>query len=542
VDPKEGLRDQDKVDAFYARQNDTEYDPSRLPALQALRDGQAGAFAIIKMLCHGRCLKSCLRSDISSAAWISAMEALSSIANLPWWTRVWVLQEAILPRGDVIATYGEITVPMWLIEDAGSVLTHHYKGECCQAFWDSLPSSQKQTLYKFARLMGDQRGIREDHNLIREGQIDRLIYLLQRTRHKEATDPRDKVFGLLGLLDGLPNPIDLVPDYKMDVAQLYIDVAVRIMYHSNNLFPILNHELKSTTGTGTGTSSRLPTWTPNWGPQFGNSSDALIIKRLRHFRAWLPCSPGQQPQLLDLTDDYALGVTGLSVDRVTQTTSRPFIRAERDRDIAGTIDELETFFGLDRNPLKLYAGGGFLADAFWRTMVGDLLFDITTDFSGGQLKFSLSQDRPETIVFARPNDADGDMFFLAQMVWKQRPNLALIMPSPPSGELNAGYIARRAEENFWYANDGKVFFRTAKGYIGSGPPDIKVGDCIFLVCGSPVPVVLRRAASSPPLLSLRAFFHPYSRYNLVGYAYVHGVMDGELCATKPQRARKIYLV
>jgi hypothetical protein len=107
------------------------------------------------------------------------MEALGSIANLPWWTRVWVLQEAIMPRGDMMATYGEITAPMWLIEDTGSVLTHHYdKGECCQAFWDSLPSSQKQTLDKFARLIGDQQGIQEYHNIIREDQIDRLIYLL----------------------------------------------------------------------------------------------------------------------------------------------------------------------------------------------------------------------------------------------------------------------------------------------------------------------------------------------------------------------------
>jgi hypothetical protein len=347
---------------------------------------------------------------------------------------------------------------------------------------------------------------------------------------------------LLGLLDGLPNPIDLVPDYTMDVAQLYIDVAVRIMHYSNNLFPILNHEPKSTTGTGTGTGSRLPTWTPYWGRQFGSASDELIVQRLRHFKAWPPCSPGQKPQLPDLVDIYALGVTGLFVDRITQATSRPFIRAERDRDIAETIDELETFFGLERNPLELYAGGGFLVDAFWRTMVGDLLYEINRDFSGGQFKPSLSRDRPERVEFARANDADGDMFLLAQMVWKPRPNLTLIMPSPPSGELNAGYIARRAEENFWYANDGKVFFRTADRYIGSGPPDTNVCDCIFLVCGSPVPVVLRRAASSPPLLSVRASSYPYSRYNLVGYAYVHGVMDGELCATEPRRARQIYLV
>jgi hypothetical protein len=54
--------------------------------------------------------------------------------------------------------------------------------------------------------------------------------------------------------------------------------------------------------------------------------------------------------------------------------------------------------------------------------------------------------------------------------------------------------------------------------------DTRIGDQVFLVFGSPVPLVLRSLPSSMNEI-LGSFVGQW--YNLVGYAYVHGIMDGE---------------
>jgi hypothetical protein len=57
-------------------------------------------------------------------------------------------------------------------------------------------------------------------------------------------------------------------------------------------------------------------------------------------------------------------------------------------------------------------------------------------------------------------------------------------------------------------------FRSKMGYVGLGPPDIRKGDVVCVFLGSDLPHILRKLDQSG--------------YQLVGEAYVHGIMDGEL--------------
>jgi hypothetical protein len=50
------------------------------------------------------------------------------------------------------------------------------------------------------------------------------------------------------------------------------------------------------------------------------------------------------------------------------------------------------------------------------------------------------------------------------------------------------------------------------GYFGLGPGATRAGDLCCIIFGSPVPLILRRADEN---------------YQLVGEAYVHGVMNGK---------------
>jgi hypothetical protein len=53
---------------------------------------------------------------------------------------------------------------------------------------------------------------------------------------------------------------------------------------------------------------------------------------------------------------------------------------------------------------------------------------------------------------------------------------------------------------------------------------VKYSDQVFLVFGSPVPLALR---SLPSILNEILGYSVGQWCNLVGYAYVHGIMDGE---------------
>lgn len=57
-------------------------------------------------------------------------------------------------------------------------------------------------------------------------------------------------------------------------------------------------------------------------------------------------------------------------------------------------------------------------------------------------------------------------------------------------------------------------FTTAKGHIGSGPPEMVPGDLVAYIAGVPVPMIIRRARCG-------------DGYIVIGPSYVQGLMDGE---------------
>ncbi|KAF2811546.1 uncharacterized protein BDZ99DRAFT_277151 [Mytilinidion resinicola] len=68
-------------------------------------------------------------------------------------------------------------------------------------------------------------------------------------------------------------------------------------------------------------------------------------------------------------------------------------------------------------------------------------------------------------------------------------------------------------------NAGRRPFITENGYVGVGPNGLKEGDEAVVVLGAAVPYVLRTESTG--------------RRILIGDAYIHGVMDGELLEGKP---------
>lgn len=71
----------------------------------------------------------------------------------------------------------------------------------------------------------------------------------------------------------------------------------------------------------------------------------------------------------------------------------------------------------------------------------------------------------------------------------------------------------RLEKEIEAANDARSLFRTRKGYVGIGAQSLCPLDEVWLLAGASVPFILRRCDNES--------------YELVGEAYLHGVMHGE---------------
>lgn len=85
-------------------------------------------------------------------------------------------------------------------------------------------------------------------------------------------------------------------------------------------------------------------------------------------------------------------------------------------------------------------------------------------------------------------------------------------------------------ERFEFAYSGRRLLTTAKGYLGMSTESVKVGDVICHIAGATVPYVLRPVASKE------------GTFTLVGEAYVHGAMDGEMVASGDLKFERVTIV
>ncbi|KAK3340003.1 heterokaryon incompatibility protein-domain-containing protein [Lasiosphaeria hispida] len=88
-----------------------------------------------------------------------------------------------------------------------------------------------------------------------------LLELLTRCRFRQASDPRDKVYALLGLEDGEDqdtqvSALGIEPDYRRSETEVYCHTARHLLLHSADL-----NMLGASTAT---TNQTLPSWVPDW--------------------------------------------------------------------------------------------------------------------------------------------------------------------------------------------------------------------------------------------------------------------------------------
>lgn len=153
----------------------------------------------------------------------------------PWFERLWVQQEAKLARHAQVLCGGK-SIDWQVFRNALFCLWHLSQRK-------SLPGDVVERMNRFYIL------IEKTSFLLNE--------LIFHGKARKCTNPRDRVYALLGLLGGRERKLNIEPDYTKTPSQVYQDVVAQYLKNLRRLDPIACCE-PADNGTG------VPTWVPDW--------------------------------------------------------------------------------------------------------------------------------------------------------------------------------------------------------------------------------------------------------------------------------------
>jgi hypothetical protein len=174
---------------------------------------------------------------------------LQRLVDCQWFRRLWVVQEALLSK-EPIVNYHDVSMNLWELWESLRNATHPLIHQ------PKLRSEASNSDFNYTRYLDTLSHIyysfvRPKRNL-NQGDIYDLLWSL---RFCSVTDPRDRVFGVLGLIS---RQTGIKPNYAASLADTYEDAMVSLIEHSDSLelLRLLNNRGERLEG--------LPTWAVDW--------------------------------------------------------------------------------------------------------------------------------------------------------------------------------------------------------------------------------------------------------------------------------------
>ena len=238
-----------------------------------------------------------------------AWSSLQAIIQRPWFTRVWVVQEVVLAK-DSIVLCGKHKVPWAAVTFAAQCMGHaDLPQELGGVLWiDILNIHDVNEVYTSQDGMTGPVGF-----------ASYLCLLLKATINAQATDPRDKFYGLYGIAttySGADVPEELGVDYELPVATVHRDIMRYLMEKRNSLDVMIIHNC-------TARLEGLPSWVPDWSAPRNLVSAANIATEEITWD-----QEHDQPLIRETDDKNELAVRGKRLLTVTAVRSPALSRPE----------------------------------------------------------------------------------------------------------------------------------------------------------------------------------------------------------------------
>ncbi|GJC99865.1 heterokaryon incompatibility protein [Colletotrichum higginsianum] len=489
--------------------------------------------------------------DLPDAVW----HAFVSFFDRKWFGRVWVVQEVALSK-DACVIWGDDTIPWETVALCSDFLRDSRLYErLSEVLCDNSSFAIKDVHVgsSSAGIVAIQKcrhgkldgwdSVTLDHMVGASGNggeasitkaAGALLFLMLRlTIGVEASDPRDQVFGLLGILNLLLDVSErprtsLEPDYckHATAVTVYTETATFIMAECGNLAlltAVPDDAVKKIKG--------LPSWVPDFS---ANGPSMFLATRWPAGVAYFDACRSA-PANYRITDDNLLHVKGFCIGTVS---------------LLGTVHSEVTTNGsfaqwadfLLQCDAVYEATGQCRVEAFWRTLIADR--DGFQHPASGSLQKAFHHwitDHVAWEVYCAVKKGANETECLARLESIQKLATSDVSKTVPSRDKIMGCLDRLkkcnkerevksvldgfkhrcqayvnlAFETLW---DRRPFLMDS-GHLGLGGQSVEDGDGVWVVSGCPSPLVLREM----PVSSVSGPFC----YQLVGEAYVHGIMHGE---------------
>lgn len=512
--------------------------------------------------------RSNLRSSGMAAHWIS----VSNLLSRPWWTRVWTLQEMILPRevkfycGNTSISRGKFKAAMYSIFLC-SVGDRDMEVEL-------IPRHAFDTAF-------NRRRVHQWHVHPTTRGIA-LVAVLAYLGNHAATDARDRIYSVLGIITARDRMLIGKPEYKTSVQHQYARL-VRSFYREYQNLDIVcfTHLFGRYSGPDDpGIETAAPSWVPDWRvytefaspvPLMASQSASEHIGNFRplHGQKWnaIYDAPGRRlrekanvrfhENLREMWCDGVIIDTIKSLGALDgcQPRCKSFI-CGRDEPLHGLLQssrDSEARTAQARDPVTLL------------NMVARIARSLVLDRQDKYLRFVAPQyyitdflvmcnacRDPEILPGSRGDSSDsifaiwfeknrhlrvGDYTLeelVQRIITSKDPPLFESLPPPSlqpealSRQLMMYPPSTSADTNSDFADtflsrfldttrkkSRRLTVTSEEGLIGMAPCRARPGDAVVILFGCSIPLILRRVGAR-------------EAWQIVGEAYVDGFMNGEV--------------
>ena len=388
---------------------------------------------------------------------------LERLFSSPWFWRLWVVQEVVVASSAMVI-WGSQSIRWDLVGEAANWLKANY-----------FPSRRHHIFGAYNAAHMFNLSMRA-----KQGRLHPFFTVMVSTWLFQSSDPRDRVFALLGLPNSDSDPdndqLFLEPDYSLDESQVYLALARKVIAaeESIRLLNAVQHRPDSPLNS--------PSWVPQWHPR---TVETLIPFDYVNNKM---CEYFEDASSVLTSDPHALFLRGFQIGTITSMTE------------VISVDSLDSSFVHTTHTCN------------WIAKTAALLGEQKLDLTHSRLR-SLCW----TLTVGRGHDvwsSFDDHWHNFQAFWSRVPASSTealssaTQPAEPEMELSNCDI-----HNFLgSATYGRRLFITSEGRVGLGPPGLQQGDVVTAFLGGYTPFVLRRRDD---------------HYLLVGECYFHGHMDGE---------------
>lgn len=465
------------------------------------------------------------------------LRAIQRLFRRTWFERMWVIQELALAK-DVEIVCGPFLLPYKVFHILFQQTHWVGDNEAAIGMFDLFEKSRDMgvggthlyTLTDVQQRTTNNLGYRDlCVTLLREYNIDpvstwttplSLSLLVAMTWGFRATNPRDKIYALLGI--ARKDSHNITADYSKSVPEVFIEFARTFMDGAPNE-PIqespTGHSkvfgpLEGLSFIQDAVASDIKPSLPSWVPDF---SSCLVMPRLWTWSTPFTAGGTVEPKIYTSEDPSQLRLQGIWYDEIARVESRECHSCQQrhsiptPRELFNIIQHLDTTYA---------ATGEDRIEAMWRTMManqldhnkgppGDFEREGFTWLINGIMANDLDNEQAMTI-YEELYHADHSGLLPSRGQMKEREGVYKDYTGPNLQYFLYYHYLQRTYR-------GRCLFVTRKGYVGLGPLFAREGDEVWIIPGAKVPFVFGKAPDNDP--SHRVF---------KGESYVHGIMHGEV--------------